>query len=88
MMRVKNHHMIAMVLVEIVLEGERDFRLIMWKPPCYLGRMSQPWQRKEPIPNQRALEMVHWLVASPSPLSSHSYGVILARRNMEMDTPR
>ena len=54
----------------------------------YLGRISHPWQRKEPIPNQRALEMVHWLVASPSPLSSHSYGVILARRNMEMDTPR
>ena len=88
MMRVKNHHMIAMVLVEIVLEG--DFRQIRsWETSCcYLGRMSQPWQRKEPIPNQSALEMVHWLVASPSPLSSHSYGVILARRNMEMDTPR
>ncbi len=25
---------------------------------AHLGRMSPPWQRKDPIPNQRAFEIV------------------------------
>ncbi len=39
----------------------------------HFGRISQPWHRKEPMPNQRALDILYELVFSvPSALSSHS----------------
>ena len=43
----------------------------------HLGRISQPWHRKEPIPNQRALDILKLFDSSRSPLSFHSYGLIL-----------
>ena len=76
MMRVKNHHMMATVRVDIVLEKCCQMFILIIK--TYFGKMSHPWHRKDPIPNHKALEIVHWLVADRSPSSSHSYGLILS----------
>ena len=79
MISVKNHHITAIVRVDIDLESE-DLEIktscqMLWGgivskySNClqrvwivivivYFGRISQPCPRKEPMPNQRAFEIV------------------------------
>ena len=54
---------------------------------AYLGRISDPWHKIDPIPNQSELLRVNWVSNSSGSVLqgcglSHSYGVILKNKNV------